>query len=75
MLAKEQAAAEIVEEVTADMIMVSHETAYGGDLDAVAKVMEDIVKQIDVKTLNVTKPRAKDIADKVNKVKTKRAVL
>ena len=57
-----------MEEVASEMIMVSHDMAYGGDLDGVAKVMEDMVNQIDVRTLNVTKPRAKDIVKKVNQV-------
>lgn len=66
--AKEQAAAEIVEQVAADMIDVSHNTVYGGDIDSIARVMQNMVQQIDVRTLNVSKPRAKQLVTNVNNV-------
>ena len=50
------------------MIMVSQDTVYGGDLDGIAKVMENMVNHIDVKTLNVSQPQAKQLVKKVNNV-------
>ena len=45
--------AEIVEEVASDLVKLSaKKDTYGGDLNNMAKVMEEIVQQVDVQVNN-----------------------
>ena len=65
---------DIIEEVANDLVLASDKPmaeTYGGDLDGLTSVMQQMVDQIEVKVSNISRKQAEEVVGKVNKVSSR----
>ena len=76
--AKQSAALDLVSEVADDLVTVSGKPmaeTYGGDVDAITWVMQEMVNEVEVKAHDVSADNRKQVVEKVNQVRRRKYVV